>query len=150
MRAFCCVRFSFFQYQAKRLAWRNVSEMTYFTHSFVSPQNVIAKKNTSRAGLETTTQSINHLFPDSAPVARGCRCRLTKLTRRMVRVPSTTRRNVNVFHAVASTIVTIHAFSYPRRAAQIFAENPNRMFDRPKSGLDRVLDQTWLIRMARV
>ena len=28
-----CVRFSFFLYQAKRLAWGNVSEMTYFVSS---------------------------------------------------------------------------------------------------------------------
>ena len=30
---FCCVRFSFFSYQAKRLSWGNVSEMTYFVSS---------------------------------------------------------------------------------------------------------------------
>ena len=30
---FYCVRFSFFPYQAKRLAWGNVSEMTYFVSS---------------------------------------------------------------------------------------------------------------------
>jgi len=30
---FCCVRFSFFPYQAKRLAWENVSEMIYFVWS---------------------------------------------------------------------------------------------------------------------
>jgi len=28
-----CVRFSFFLYQAKRLTWGNVSEMTYFVSS---------------------------------------------------------------------------------------------------------------------
>ena len=30
---FSCVRFSFFPYQAKRLAWGNVFEMTYFVSS---------------------------------------------------------------------------------------------------------------------
>jgi len=29
----CCVRFSFFPYQAMRLAWGNVSEMTYYASS---------------------------------------------------------------------------------------------------------------------
>ena len=31
--SFCCVRFRFFLYLAKRLAWGNVSEMTYFVSS---------------------------------------------------------------------------------------------------------------------
>ena len=30
---FCCVRFIFFQYYARRLARKNVSEMTYFVLS---------------------------------------------------------------------------------------------------------------------
>jgi len=30
---FCCVRFSLFPYQVKRLAWGNVSEITYFVSS---------------------------------------------------------------------------------------------------------------------
>jgi len=29
----CCVRFSYFPYQANRLAWGNVSEMTHFVSS---------------------------------------------------------------------------------------------------------------------
>ena len=29
----CCVTFSFFPYQAMRLAWGNVSEMTYYASS---------------------------------------------------------------------------------------------------------------------
>ena len=35
---FCCVRFSFFPYQAKRLACGNVSEMTYFVLRRTKPQ----------------------------------------------------------------------------------------------------------------
>ena len=42
---FCCVCFSF-QYEAKRLAGKNVSEMTYF----------------GRVGRKTLTESVSQLF----------------------------------------------------------------------------------------
>ena len=46
---FCCARFSFLPYQAKRLAWGNVAEMTYFVSSGTSNHNSISHKTILRS-----------------------------------------------------------------------------------------------------
>ena len=49
---FCCVRFSFFQYQAIILAWGNVSEMTHFVSSGTQDHNSVNHSGYRAAGIE--------------------------------------------------------------------------------------------------